>query len=38
MLQTKFGDYPSIILVEDDIQGFRFFGFSGPLKGPIKLI
>jgi hypothetical protein len=38
MLQTKFGDNPSNISVGDDVQRFSIFSFSGPLKGPIKLI
>jgi hypothetical protein len=38
MLHTKFGDHPSNILVGDDVQMFSIFSFSGPFKGPIKLI
>jgi hypothetical protein len=36
MLQTTFGDHPSIISVGNDIQGFSIFSFSGPFKGQIK--
>jgi hypothetical protein len=35
---TKFGDHPSNISVGDDVQRFSIFSFSGPFKGPNKLI
>jgi hypothetical protein len=38
MLHTKFGDHQSNISVGDDVQMFSIFSFSGPFKGPIKLI
>jgi hypothetical protein len=39
MLQTKFGDHPSIILVGDDDQGFfSIFSFSGLFVAFVLLI